>query len=83
MHLLSDCRQNNNLTEGSGLLKAGWPVNKKTRGRKSVRWRRGKPNVGLNWKVVLGTEEVVVRRYERFVMPDRRFLKANGRKRER
>lgn len=34
MHLLSDCRQNNNLTEGRGLCKAGWPVNKETRGRK-------------------------------------------------
>ena len=47
MHLLSDCRQNNNLTKGSGLCKAGWPVNKKPGGEKSVRWRRGKPNVGF------------------------------------
>lgn len=29
MHLLSDCRKNNNLTKRSGLCKAGWPVNKK------------------------------------------------------
>lgn len=34
MHLLSDCRQNNNLTEKSGLCKAGWPVNKKAGGGK-------------------------------------------------
>lgn len=29
MHLLSDCRQHNNLTKGSELCKAGWAVNKK------------------------------------------------------
>lgn len=34
MHLLSDCRQNNNLTKGSRLCKAGWPVNKKLGGGK-------------------------------------------------
>lgn len=50
MHLLSDCRQNNNLTKGSVLCEAGWPVNKKPGGKKSVRLRgRGNPRSVIGW----------------------------------
>lgn len=50
MHLLSDCRQNNNLTKGSGLCKAGWPVNKKAGGLKSSE-EEGKTQGGVEGEI--------------------------------
>lgn len=48
MHLLSDCRQHNNLVKGSELCEAWWAVNRKPR-VKEVFGGGGKinPEVGL------------------------------------
>lgn len=63
MHLLSDCRQNNNLTKGSGLCKEGWPVNMKPGGGKRL-VEEGRKQGGVewgNWRGVHGSIKVRVR----------------------